>query len=87
MSENTDQIRRETEAKWSGALSAITKQLPTILATVAVGLSAFNGCRVRENSTELNQNVKWIGQHLSDKQQEIDQLKQKENNDTGTSNK
>ena len=78
MSEDTEQIRRETEAKWSGALSAIVKVLPTLLATIALSLSAFNGCKVRENSNELNQNVKWIGQHLQDKQNEIDQEKQEQ---------
>lgn len=67
MSEDTEQIRRETEAKWSGALNAIVKHIPSILAAVALGFSMFNGCKI-------NNNVKWIGSHLNEKQTEIDQL-------------
>jgi len=68
MPDDTDQIRRDTEAKWSGALSAITKAIPTLLAAIAVSLGLFNGCRISHTAD-------WVGQHLQDKQQQIDQLK------------
>lgn len=68
MSEDTDQIRRETEARWSGALSAIAKNIASILAAIALSLSLFNGCRI-------NHTADWVGQHLQDKQSQIDDLK------------
>lgn len=84
MSEETEQIRRMTEAKWSGAINAIVKQLPMLFAAVALGISSFNGCKVKDNSSEINKNVKWIGQHLDQKQNEIDQLKESKTNDAST---
>lgn len=70
MSEDTEQIRRETEAKWSGALAAIVKYLPTLISTIALSGVLFNGCKESKDATISKQQsgLLWHEAHQIEKQ-------------------
>ena len=78
MAENTEQIRRQTNARVSGTIDAILSKWKEILFALVAAGTLFNGCKTSQNSTDLKNDVKWIGNHIQDKQEQIDKLKEKQ---------
>ena len=64
----TEQIRKESEARWTGFFAALGKFLPHLLAILAGAGVFFNGCNRSHDLTENQNEMKFL-------QQEIDQLK------------
>ena len=51
-------IEAATEARWSGALKAIVKYLPHLLAAVATSLALFNGFHASQKENQIDAHLR-----------------------------